>query len=214
MAVVISETRLTFGEGGLVPCDAQAPARTVTLRNDSRQALTLTSASSRSPSAYEVNLPELVAAGATVLLEVTPHRVPKTADTSPDFFAETLTVRATGEAIDETHAIALHLTAEGARLTFAPRSLTFSAASPDLDTREFIIENAGSAAATIELSTEGRFTLLSSRQTIGAGQKLSVPVTFTPNHSPGQSSGAIELSTSSTICAPLPRELELVGNSL
>jgi hypothetical protein len=212
--VVTSETSLTFGDGGLVPCDTQAPAKTFTLRNDSSEALTLTFAWSRSPAAYQVNLPGKVESGANVQIKVTPLRVPKTADTSPDFFAETLTLRALGPTIDETHEIALHLTAQGARLTMAPFAMNFSAASPSLDTKDFVIENVGNVPASINLSVNSRFSLSSTSGTLGGGQQLTRSVTFTPSTSPGVSNGTIQLSSNATLCAPLPRDLVLVGNSL
>lgn len=212
--VVISETSLTFGDAGLVPCDAQAPARTFSLRNDSNQELELSFTLSRRPSTYRVNLPEMVGVGATVLVKVTPVRVPKVADTSPDFFGETLTLSARGKTIVEAHPIDLHLTAHGAKLSFKPAALTFSASAPARDTQAFLIENTGNAAATFKFATGGRFSLLWGEGRIAASEQLARTVTFTPGLAPGQTNGSIQLTSTSPLCAPLPSNLQLIGSSL
>ncbi|MDP3151546.1 MAG: choice-of-anchor D domain-containing protein [Archangium sp.] len=210
--VTQSETSLTFGSGGFVPCGAQAAARSFTLRNDSSQVLTLGYAFSGT--AYQVNGPASVAVGASVTVVVTPLPVPATADTSPDFFAETLTVTAAGGPVNEVHAVMLHLTAQGAKLAFNPGSLALRANHPGSQTLGFFVENTGNLAATYALTLAGsnRFALSSSATSVAANNRSSGSITFTPNNSSAPQSGSIGITSSSPLCAPLPMGMMLTGN--
>jgi hypothetical protein len=208
-----SETTLTFGVGGLVPCGTQAVARTFTLRNDASRALSLAYALTGSPSAYDVSGPALVAVGATALVTVTPRLLPSPADTSPDFFAETLTVTAAGGPVNEAHPVALHLTAQGAKLAFSPTTLACTAVFPATDTLDFFVENSGNAAATYALARAGspRFALTSTATVVAGNNRATGSITFTPAALEGPQSGTLALSSSSTLCAPLPADLVLTG---
>ena len=207
-----SETSLTFGSGGFVPCGTQAAARSFTLRNDSSQVLTLSYAFSGT--AYQVNGPASVAVGASVTVVVTPLPMPATADTSPDFFAETLTVTAAGGPVNEVHAVMLHLTAQGAKLAFSPGSLALAANHPGNQTLGFFVENTGNLAATYALTLAGsnRFALSSSATSVAANNRSSGSITFSPNNSSARQNGSIAISSSSPLCAPLPTGMVLTGN--
>lgn len=205
---------LAFGAGGLVPCGSQAAALAVQVHNDSSEPLTLRYALSKSPSFYRVMGPATVEPGATASVVVTPGRLPPSADTSPDFFFETLTVQATGTSGATTYPVALHLTAQGARLAFTPSSLTLEAKFPGSDVKTLMVVNTGNLGASYALVLTGnnRFAVTGST-TVAAGAQTEGAVTFTPGR-PGEKkqSGTVNLTSSSPLCAPLPKGVALTGN--
>ncbi len=211
--VAQSETSLMFGSSGFVPCGSQPAARSFTLRNDSSQVLTLGYA--LSGTAFQVSGPSSVAVGTTVTVAVTPRPMPAVANTTPDFFADTLTVTATGGPVNEVHTVALHMTAQGAKLAFSPASLTLTANHPRSQTLGFFIENTGNLTATYSLALSGssRFFLSSSTTSVPAANRSPGSVTFSPNNTSATQSGSMSINTATPLCAPLPAAMMLTGLS-
>ncbi|MDP1825126.1 MAG: choice-of-anchor D domain-containing protein [Archangium sp.] len=211
--VALSASSLTFGAGGLVPCGTTASARTVSVTNNSSQplALALTLAGGAS-SPYTVSGPASVAAGATVLVTVTPKLVPATSSTAPDAFADTLSIVATGGPIDEGHTVALHETAQGAVLTLNPVALSFSGTQ----SKNFTVNNSGNLAAAYTLALGGtnasNFSVTPTSGTAQGGGSVTETVTFTRPLLGGARSASISLSSNVGRCAPLPAALPLSGN--
>lgn len=211
--VVQSVNSLTFGASGMVPCGSQATAKTFTLRNDSTQALTLTPTVTGNMGAYVVNCPAMIGVGATVTVTVTPNAIPQTADTAADFFGATLTVRAQGGPVDENHVVALHMTAEGARLAFNTTALrNFDATN----TQQFTVLNTGNTSASVTLSlsnTNNGFSRSPAGTTTVTTSGLVGSVTFTrPTLVLGVVNNSLSLATTSTLCAPLPAAMTLSSN--
>ncbi|MFO0595542.1 MAG: hypothetical protein U0228_09565 [Myxococcaceae bacterium] len=213
--VTQSVNSLTFGTNGFVPCGTQAAMKSFTLRNGSTQNLSLAYALTGSSSAYVVNGPAMVAAGATVTVNVTPALIPQTSDTAPDFFAASLTVTASGGPVNEPHTVALHMTAQGARLSFNPTSLrNFDTTH----TQQFTIANAGNANATVTLSLADTTNNYSFTP---AGSATVTPsgTTGTVTFSRGllqlgvvTNSLSVAVSGGTVLCAPLPSAMSLATN--
>lgn len=211
--VVQSVNSLTFGTSGLVPCGTQASAKTFTLRNDSTQALTLTPSVTGNVGAYVVNCPAMVGVGATVTVTVTPNAIPQTADTANDFFGATLTVRAQGGPVDENHVVALHMTAQGARMAFNTTALRNFDATAN---QSFTVLNTGNASASVTLTladTGNGYSRSPAGMTTVPTSGLVGGVTFSrPFLVFGNLTNSLSLATTSTLCAPLPSALSLASS--
>ena len=211
--VALSASSLTFGTGGLVPCGTTAGARTVTVTNNSSQALALAlTLAGGASSPYTVSGPASVAAGAMVTVTVTPKLVPGTSSTAPDAFGDTLLITSTGGPINETHTVALHQTAEGAVLTLNPTALSFTASG----SKNFTVNNAGNLSAAYTLALGGSnpsfFAVSPTSGSASGGGSVTETVTFSRPLLGGALAATVTLSTSSGLCAPLPAALTLSGN--
>lgn len=211
VVVVQSVTQLTFGSNGLVPCGTTAAAKTFTLRNDSTQNLTLSYGVTGSSTSYNVTGPMMVNSGATATVTVTPQMIPTTSETTPDLYAATLTVNASGTGFSEQHTVALHMTAQGARLAFNPTQLR------NLGTQNFTVVNSGNAGATFTLSlsnTNNNYSFTPSGMVMLNGNaNVGGSVTFSRGLLQlGTVNNTLSMGTNSTLCAPLPSAMQLTSD--
>ncbi len=211
--MALSTSSLTFGSGGLVPCGTTATARTVTVTNNSAQALTLALELTRGVSSpYDVTGPTSVAAGASVMVTVTPKMLPTTSSTAPDAFGDTLSITGTGGPVNEVQTVALHETAQGAVLTLNPAGLSFTGNG----SKNFTVNNSGNLAAAYTLSVGGadaaRFSVSPTSGTANGGGSVTETVTYTRALLGAPFSANLTLSTTAGRCAPLPAALTLSGN--
>ncbi|MHB8877256.1 MAG: choice-of-anchor D domain-containing protein [Myxococcaceae bacterium] len=215
--VALSASSLTFGSGGLVPCGTTAAAQTVTVTNNSGQSLSLSlSLAGGASSPYTVSGPATVAAGASGTVTVTPKQVPATSSTAADAFADTLSIKATGGPVDETHTVALHETAQGAVLSFNPTSLSFSTSLGGSQSKNFTVNNAGNLSASYTLVVGGtnasNFSVSPTAGTAAGGGSVSETAIFNAPFVPGTRTANVSLSTGAGRCAPLPSPVALTGN--
>lgn len=215
--VALSASSLSFGAGGLVPCGTTAAAQTVTVTNNSSQALSLAltlAAGASSP--YTVSGPASVAAGASATVTVTPKAVPATSSTAVDAFADTLSIAASGGPVSETHTVALHETAQGAVLTFNPTALAFTANWGSSQAKNFTVTNSGNVSAPYTLALSGAnaadFAVSPTAGAAPSGASGSETATFTPPLLGGTRTASVSVSTTAVRCAPLPSALPLTGN--
>jgi hypothetical protein len=210
--VAVSQTSLSFGSGGFVPCGTTAAAQMVSVTNNSSQALTLAlTLMGGTSSPFTVTGPSSVGVGATVMVTVTPKAIPATSTTANDAFGDTLSIAATGGVVNETHVVALHQTAQGAVLTLNPASLSYTATG----SKGFTVINAGNLAApyTLTLAGASQFSLTPTAGTAAGGGSGSASVTYTrPLVAFPPYNGTVTLSTTAGRCAPLPAALTLSGN--
>lgn len=213
--VQLSTASLTFGNGGLVPCGTTAAARTVTVTNNSSQALAIAlSLADGASSPYTVSGPAMIAAGGMGTVTVTPKLVPQTSSTAPDAFADTLSITASGGPINEVHTVALHETAQGAVLTLNPTALSFTGNGA----KNFTVNNSGNLAAAYTVAVGGtnaaRFAVSPTSGTAQGGLSVTETVTYTrPTVYLGETfTATVTLSSTAGRCAPLPAALPLTGN--
>lgn len=208
--VTQSVNALTFGNGGMVPCGTQATAKTFTLRNDSTQVLSLTPTVTGNSAAYTVNCPAMLAVGATATVTVTPNAIPSMADTAADFFGATLTIRAQGGPVNEDKVVALHMTAQGARLAFNTTALrNFDGTA----TQSFTVLNTGNASAQVTLTladTMNGYTRAPAGTSTVPTSGLVGSVSFNrPFLALGTLTNSLSMASTSTLCAPLPTAMAL-----
>ncbi len=213
--MTLSTSSLTFGSAGLVPCGTTATARTVTVTNNSAQALTLALELARGASSpYNVTGPTSIAAGATVTVTVSAKMVPATSSTAPDAFGDTLSITGTGGPVNEVQIVALHETAQGAVLTLNPSALSFTGNG----SKNFTVNNSGNLAAAYTVAVGGtdaaRFAVTPTSGTTNGGGSVTQTVTYArPAVYLGATSTAgVTLSSTAGRCAPLPTTLTLTGN--
>jgi hypothetical protein len=223
--VALSANSLTFGSAGFTDCGTTATAKTFTVTNNSSGQLAFTyTLAGGNNSPFQVSGPATVAgSGANGTVTVTPNAVPsRTAadggvDVSPDAFGDTLTVRATGGSVDESHTVALHQTARGAIVSFSPKAITITG-TPLGGTKSanFNVVNSGNVQAPYTLTLTG--TNFSLAPTSGTATQTTSPqhtVTFSnPLIGGGAKTGNVQYvnSGSAVMCAPLPSNLPLSGS--
>jgi hypothetical protein len=210
--MAISAASLAFGSGGLVPCGTTAAAKTVTVTNNSSQALAMTyTLGLGASSPYMVSGPATIAPSMMGTVTITPKAIPATSSTTPDGYADSLNIQGAGGPVNEGHAVALHMTAQGAILSFNPTSVT----SPT--TNGFTVNNTGNLAAMYTLTVGGAqagdWSVNPSAATVNGGSSVSETLTYNRAVLPlGAHSGQISLASTTGRCAPLPAPLVLTGN--
>lgn len=194
---------------GSVDCGTTAASQTITIENTGNGAFDFTaSLALGSSSPYDVAPPSgTVEPGQTETVTVTPKAVSGDTVTSPDGLADTLVIETT-EFDGSPFSIALHQTARGARLAFAPSSIAFGDVPLTSSTQEpFTIVNTGNQAATVTLGVAGAAFTVDPTDPIPVevGGSESATATFTPTQASAQS-GSITLSvaTGDVLCAPSP----------
>ena len=203
----ISPTTVDFG---LVSCGATGTTQTVTLSNTSADEFAWTASLS---TAYFTIDPAsgTLAAGASADITVTPQAIPAVSTTAPDFYGDTLVVSV--PSLGATFRSSLHMTAEGAILSFFP--------TPTLDfglvkklgskTKPYAVVNSGNFAAPITLIRSGsQYSMNPSASTASAGSSATLNASFNPT-STGTITGSIAVNTPAKLCAPLPPALNLTG---
>jgi hypothetical protein len=212
---------------GLVNCNTTAGAQNVTLKNTGSAAFTWTAALAKGTMYYNINpssggsLPP----GMTTTITVTPKQIPANSLTTPDGFADTLSIT-TNPPLESPYVTSIHETAQGAIIAFNPTSINFGTvrAGRNSGPVQFSIENTGNLAANLTLTATTQNP--SSNPNVFSVQTQNVTVSTTTNDQttftvPGNAnfgtnySGKIVPTANGTIvtCAPLPNQLTLTGKS-
>jgi hypothetical protein len=221
--VALGASSLTFGSAGFTDCGATATAKTFSVTNNAAVQLSFTyTLGGGSNSPFTVSGPATVAAsGGNGTVTVTPKAIPAgsggAVDTSPDGFGDTLTVHATGGTVDESHVVALHQTARGAKIQFNPTSIAITGTPlGGSKNASFQVVNNGNVQAPYTLTLTGtNFSLSPTSGTAISGTPSPHTVTFSnPLIGGGAKTGNIQYnnSGSAVMCAPLPANLALSGN--
>lgn len=196
---------------GLVSCGSAGAAKTLTLVNTSPASFTWIA--SISTAYYEVSPASgTIGAGASAPITVTPKAIPSVSSTAADLYAATLTFQTT-PALESPYVASLHMTAEGAILSFNPTGLDFGGVRKyNSKTKSYAVVNAGNLAAPITLTKSGfRYSISPTSATVNAGSSATLNATFSPT-STGTSTGSVSVDTSANRCAPLPAALTLTGS--
>ena len=198
---------------GLVSCGGTGTAKKVTLTNTSNATFAWTASL---VTAYHAITPTSgnLAKGASVMITVTPKAIPTTSLTTPDLYADTLTVAV--PALGQSFVSSLHMTAEGAILSFEPTpTLDFGNTKQNNSrTKSYSVLNTGNFAASVSLTKTGsQFSITPNptTTTVNAGVPTTLNASFNPT-STGTLNGTITLSSAVKRCAPLPPALKLTGN--
>ena len=212
----VAPQQLSFGNAGMVACGQTAAAQTLTLTNQTASSLTVSATLTKGAwSSFAVSPTSALAEpGVPLTLTLTPKGVPTSALTLPDAFGDNLVIK-TNAAGDAKHVTTLHMTAQGAVLSFSKPALNLAttavgkkAALPG----SFAVHNAGnlSADVTLLLSDTANFTLGPSSLTVAATQSSALSVWFAPL-SAGQKKATVSLATPAPLCALLPQPMQLSG---
>jgi hypothetical protein len=212
-SVGVQPGSLDFGK---VKCGATGTAQTIKLSNVGNASFTFdVKAAAGTASPYTVS-PDTgsVAASGSVTIAVTPKPVPQTSLTTTDLYGDTLTITTTATG-DTPRKIVLHQTAEGARLSFNPTSLSMGEVPINTGKSASLeVQNSGNATATVTLGANGDgFSVSPTAPTaVVGGSKLNASVGFTPTFVQAMT-GNISLTTASgdTLCAPLPDPVVATG---
>ncbi len=214
----LSSTNVFFGTQGIVPCGTQASSQTLTLTNSGNQAFSWTATLAKgasSPFTFSPQSGTVPANSGSVTLTFDTTAIPSEAPTQADAFGDTLTL-VTDVANDSPHLVALHQTAGGAVLSFAPGSLDFGLVPiNNSSTAPFTLVNDGSLPANVTLSSSsGKFSLLPAGPVAApAAGGLHVDATFSPGTSVLTETADVTVAVDSAdvLCAPLPGALTLAG---
>ena len=203
----VSPSSLDFG---LVSCGSTGTAKTLTLSNTS--AASFTWAASIATAYYTIApVSGTLASGASAMITVTPKTIPSTSATTADLYADTVTISV--PTLGSTFVSSLHMTAEGAILSFNPTpTLDFGSLQQDKSrTKTYAVVNDGNVAAPITLTKSGsQYSINPTSSTANAGSSVSLNASFNPT-STGTITGNIAVTTTAKRCAPLPANLKLTG---
>jgi hypothetical protein len=209
LSAQVTPSSLDFG---LVKCGATATAKTLTFVNTSGAPFTWTASVGTSNFTIKPTTGSL-AKGASVIITVTPKAIPTASSTAADLYADTVTFQTT-PAHESPYVASLHMTAQGAILSFNPTSLDFGNAKTNVGskTKAYAVVNAGNVAAPITLKeTGGQFSIDKTTATANAGSNAALNASFTPTVS-GPASGTVGVTTTANLCAPIPAAMTLTGN--
>jgi hypothetical protein len=207
----VAPTSLDFG---LVNCGATGTAKKFTLTNTSKASFTW---GATLGTAYYTISPTSgsLAKGASVMITVTPVKIPVASATTADLYADTVKITTT-PVLESPYLVSLHETAQGAILSFNPTSINFGNVKTNkaTSTRGFSVVNDGNLAAPVTLMESGsQFSISATSGTANAGASLPVNATFAPTVT-GVSNGSVSVTTTAIKCAPLPANMTLTGNGL
>jgi hypothetical protein len=207
LSAQVTPTTVDFG---LVSCGSTAAAKTVTLTNTSQATFSWTAAIA---TAYYTITPTsgTLAKTKSVDITITPKAIPTVSDTKADLYADTLKIT-TSPGLESPYVASLHMTAEGAILSFNPTTLAFGSQKKDTSrTKSYAVVNTGNFAAPITLTKTGSsFSISPTSSTANAGSSASLNATFSPT-STSSSSGTVTVTTTAKRCAPLPAAMTMTG---
>jgi hypothetical protein len=208
---------------GTVDCGTTAGAKTITVKNTSSTTafnITDVSLAGAASSPYVVTIggnaiatPVSVAAGASVVITVTPKAIPSVSEVTPNLYGDTLTVT-TDDPSDSPHALDLRMTAQGAILSQSSASIDFGAVILNTTaTTPITVTNSGNVPATVSYGLgTAAFGLTPQGQTVAGGSKYTADVTFTPTAKTAYASTAtMSIAPGPVLCAPLPAGITLAG---
>lgn len=203
----LSPSTLDFG---LVSCGSTGTAKILTLSNTG--AASFTWAASIATTYYAIAPASgTLAVGASAMITVTPKAIPAASATTADLYADTVTVSI--PTLGSSFLSSLHMTAEGAILSFNPTpTLDFGNVKQDGSrTKTYAVVNDGNLAAPITLTKTGsQYSISPTTSTANAGSSATLNASFNPT-STGTITGTIAVTTTAKRCAPLPAALKLTG---
>lgn len=212
----VAPQQLSFGKQGMVACGQTAAPQTLTLTNQTASTLTVSAAMAKGAwSSFAVSPASALAEpGVPLTLTLTPKAVPTSALTVPDAFGDNLVIKTSAPG-DAKHVAAVHMTAQGAVLSFSKPALNLATTAVGKQAAlpgTFAVHNAGNVAAelTLLLSDTGNFTLNQNAFTVGATASAGLSLWFAPL-SPGQKKATVSINTSAPLCALLPQPMQLSG---
>lgn len=216
--VGFSATDIYFGTNGKVDCGTQAAPRTFQITNTGNQAFSWNATlrkGAASPFTFAPQSGTVPANGGSVTVTVNTVAIPAVATTATDAFGDVIDV-VTDAANAPIFPIALHQTANGAVLSFAPAQLDFGLVPiNNSSSAPLSVVNDGSAAVQVTLTSDNaRFTLSPPGPTgVQGTAALAVTGTFMPGTSVVQETANVSLSVGANepLCAPLPAALVLTG---
>jgi hypothetical protein len=212
--VAISTSSINFGS---VDCGTTAAPQTFTVQNSGTATFNWTAALA-SGAAYTLSPASgALAASATATVTVTPRAVPGTSALTPDLYADTIHVTTDIPGDGAPHDVAVHETARGAVLSFAPASIAFTGVPVNTtQTSTFNVVNDGNAPASVTLTPAGAAFTLSARTANGiapGGGVSPIGATFKPTDTaPQTGSVALALAAGTVVCKALPAPLALTGS--
>ncbi|MEO8878027.1 MAG: choice-of-anchor D domain-containing protein [Polyangiaceae bacterium] len=197
---------------GLVNCGTGAAAKTITMINSGASFSWTASLGKGASSSYGVSPTSgMAATGVPVTITVTPLAIPSSAATTPDFFADTLTIVAS----DGPHSIPLHETAQGAILAESVSRADFGGVNDGTTaTSVFTVTNSGNVSAGISFSTSNpAFGVTPQGQVVGGqGGSSTTTISFSPTTSVSYAgSTTMTVPGGTVLCAPLPAAISLSG---
>jgi hypothetical protein len=213
--VSLSDTSIAFSAN----CGSTAPPKTFTITNSGNSAMTWNASLAQAGSSVYTlsSTTATLAAGDSSTVTLTPAAIAQyPSNVSPSAYADTVNIT-TDIVGDTSHTINVSETPLGAVLAIAPVGLAFGPVPVNTTSaaRSFAITNngnAGSAVADVALSgSNAKFALSSSTASVAVGSPSSTDVTFSPGATAGNETGAVTLTTSSPLCAPLPSALTESG---
>ncbi len=195
---------------GLVNCGTTTGAQVITVFNTGSASYTYTaSLAAGAASPYTISpATNTVLPGSQSSIIVTPKAIPQTSATTANGFGDTLniTTNATG---DTPHAVALTQTASGAILALSATPLAFGTQTAFVPSapQSFDVVNTGNVAANVTVvSSNPDFAGPAGATSVAAGGTLPRAVTVAPSQLKAVS-GTLSVTSSTTLCAPLPAGL-------
>jgi hypothetical protein len=199
---------------GLTACGARAADRTVTISNTGNGAVTFNAALAAGTRYVVTPASGTIAAGASATLTVSPNAIPTVSLTTPDLYADTLTVT-TSAFGDTPHTIALHQTARGARIVASRSTIAFGDVPvSSAQSAALTLENQGNAPATLTLGASGDdFAVTPTAATlVSPGASLAASASFSPTAAVARTgSVSIGAGASDVLCDALPPAVALSG---
>ncbi|MDB4933293.1 MAG: hypothetical protein JWP87_265, partial [Labilithrix sp.] len=209
LSAQVSPSNVDFG---LVACGATGTASKVTLTNTSPNSFTW---GATLGTAYYTITPTsgTLLKGKSVDIVITPKAIPSTSATTADLYADTLTIK-TNPALESPYVAAVHMTAQGAILSFNPTTLAFGNQKKDTSrTKSYAVVNSGNLAAPITLTKSGSmYSITPTTETVNAGSSTTtLNASFKPTQT-GNQNGSVSVSTTAKRCAPLPAAMSMTGS--
>jgi hypothetical protein len=207
LSAQVTPTNVDFG---LVTCGSTAVAQKVTLTNTSQGTFTWGAALG---TAFYTITPTTgsLTKGKSVDITITPKAIPAASSTAADVYADTLKIT-TNPGLESPYVAALHMTAQGAILSFEPTTLDFGSQKKNTSrTKAYAVVNTGNLAAPITLTKAGgSFSISPTTATVAAGSNSALNASFDPGNA-GAQTGSVSVTTTAKRCAPLPAAMQLTG---
>jgi hypothetical protein len=217
-SVGVSPAEIFFGAGGFVSCGTQAAAGSVVVSVTGPGAIPFTASLGLGGASPYAIAPAsgTITSAAPATITVTPQPVPATSLTTPDLYADALTLAFPGTGLAEK-VVPLHQTARGARLSFDAIAIPFGDVTLGATSaRPLRLTNAGNAAAAIQWTLGNAHFGVAPPGPIAAPQGgfINATVTFAPGADLGPQNDTLAVTTSGVLCAPLPSGVALSGNGV
>ena len=208
---LVTPSNLDFG---LVPCATQAQAQTIVIQNNGGATFTWAASLMVGGANYGLGAPSgSVGPGTSFNLVVTPVAIPSSSFTTADLYAGQVQI-STNVVGDSPHVVALHETAQGARLSLDVTSFPFGVVPVNGSAqRGYAITNSGNTTANITYAgyMTPPFTASPDMVPILGTSTLNGTMTFAPL-APGAVSGqTFIIQASDLLCAPLPQPVPVTG---